>query len=314
MDSLWQQAGEELSAQELPQIQNETGEWETVPLENPADAVASLRSLGILRLTVEDLDSISNASLEQGKRVSDRSLRQETENIVLYGEPLAADKLLFKEYLFQKMGCYTKTKENSALKYQLEYLLNGDPGDYANLEKTANKLCMLRFLLNYQFLSGNPVKKAEVKAMAVTLTAVTLKPELEPFVSRTLLFAWAYVESVQDVKQLLAGGKIPWKKTDADWQTQLVHLAEFNKHLSQNNGGRGMDYVNYLRIFVCLTADETLAKRAMDLVESDVQQTPGNEKFQLDGCVIRLDAGVTVEDGAQTYFIRRKFSYETMEK
>ena len=28
MDSLWQQAGEELSAQELPQIQNETGEWE----------------------------------------------------------------------------------------------------------------------------------------------------------------------------------------------------------------------------------------------------------------------------------------------
>ena len=81
MDSLWQQAGEELSAQELPQIQNETGEWETVSLENPADAVASLRSLGILRLTVEDLDSISNASLEQGKRVSDRSLRQETENI-----------------------------------------------------------------------------------------------------------------------------------------------------------------------------------------------------------------------------------------
>ena len=75
-----------------------------------------------------------------------------------------------------------------------------------------------------------------------------------------------------------------------------------------------MDYVKYLRIFVCLTADETLAKRAMDLVESDVQQTPGNEKFQLDGCVIRLDAGVTVEDGAQTYFIRRKFSYETMEK
>ena len=314
MDSLWQQAGEELSAQELPQIQNETGEWENVSLENPADAVAALRSLGILRLTVEDLDSISNASLEQGKRVSDRSLRQETENMVVYGEPLAADKLLFKEYLFQKMGCYTRIKENSALKYQLEYLLNGDPDDYTNLEKTANKLCMLRFLLNYQFLSGNPIKKAEIKATATALTAVTLKPELEPFVSRTLMFAWAYVESVQDVKQLLAGGKIPWKKTDADWQTQLVHLAEFNKHLSQNEGGRGMDYVKYLRIFVCLTADETLAKRAMDLVESDIQQTPGNEKFQLDGCVIRLDAGVSVEDGAQAYFIRRKFSYETMEK
>lgn len=314
LDGLWQQASAELAAQELPQVQNETGEWETVSLENPADAVMSLKSLGILRLTIEDLDSVSNASLEQGKRVSDRSLLTGAGTETVYAEPVAADKLLFKEYLVQKMGCYTRVKENAALKYQMEYLLNGDPGDYGNLEKTANKLCILRFLLNYQFLSGNPVKKAEIKAAATALTAVTLKPELEPFVSKTLMFAWAYVESVQDVKQLLAGGKIPWKKLDADWQTQLVHLAEFNKHLSQSQGGRGMDYVDYLRIFICLTADETLSRRAMDLVESDIRQTPGNEKFQLDGCMIRVDAGVSVEAGMQTYFIRRRFSYENVEK
>ena len=52
----------------------------------------------------------------------------------------------------------------------------------------------------------------------------------------------------------------------------------------------------------------------MELIWIRHLQTPGNEKFQLDGCVIRLDAGVSVEDGAQAYFIRRKFSYETMEK
>ena len=75
-----------------------------------------------------------------------------------------------------------------------------------------------------------------------------------------------------------------------------------------------MDYVDYLRIFICLTADETLSRRAMDLVESDIRQTPGNEKFQLDGCMIRVDAGVSVEAGMQTYFIRRRFSYENVEK
>ena len=52
----------------------------------------------------------------------------------------------------------------------------------------------------------------------------------------------------------------------------------------------------------------------MDLVESDIRQTPGNEKFQLDGCMIRVDAGVSVEAGMQTYFIRRRFSYENVEK
>lgn len=57
-----------------------------------------------------------------------------------------------------------------------------------------------------------------------------------------------------------------------------------------------------------------LSRRAMDLVESDIRQTPGNEKFQLDGCMIRVDAGVSVEAGMQTYFIRRRFSYENVEK
>lgn len=310
VDDLWQQAMGDLSSQELPQRQNEEGEWENVALENPADAVASLRSLGILRLTVEDMDSISNASLEAGQRVSDRTLLQEGSDGMAYGAPTAPDKLLFREYLFQKMGCYTKTKEDSALQYQMEYLLNGDLDDFSNLEKTANKLCMLRFLFNYQFLAGNAVKKAEIKTVALALTAVTLKPELEPLVSKTLQFAWAYVESVQDVKRLLAGGKVPLKKTDADWQSQLANLAEFNKHLSGDSGGRGMDYPGYLRIFACLTSDETLSRRAMDMVEADIRLTPGNESFRLDACIIRLDAGVSVESGVESYFIRRKFSYE----
>lgn len=314
LDDLWNQASGELHSQELPQIQKEDGEWETVSLENPADAVAALRSLGILRLTVEDQDSISNATLEQGQRVSERRLMQGIGDSVVYGEPTAADKLLFCEYLFQKMGCYTGTKEESALKYQIEYLLCGEPGDYDNLEKTANKLCMLRFFFNYNYLSNHPGKRAEVKAAAMALSAVALKPELEPFVSKTLLFAWAYVESVQDVKLLLGGGKVPLKKTDADWKTQLANLADFNRHLSQNADGRGMDYTGYLRLLLCLVSDETLSKRAMDLVESDIRLTCGNESFQLDGCIIRLDAGVSAESASGTYFIRRRFSYEEEEK
>jgi len=310
VESLWGQANGELAAQELPTVENEDGETEEVALENPADAVWSLKSLGIIKLVIEDEDSISQETLAQEDLVSERSCMQDAcADTVLYNFNLA-DKMLLQEYLFQKMGCYTEQLEKSRLKYQIEYLLCGERRDYDNLQHCANRLSLLRFLFNYRYLSNSTVKTAEAKALALALTAVAMQPSLEPFVTRTLLFAWAYVESVQDVKSLLEGGKVPLQKTDSDWKTGIAGLANFHENLEGGGGGSGLDYKGYLRIMLCLVSEEKLRLRMMDLIESDIRKTKGNESFRLDGCIVSLDLGVTVSAGDDSFYIRRKFSYD----
>lgn len=309
MERMWGQANRELDAQELPTRRNEDDQEEVVSLNNPADAVCSMKSLGILRLTVDDLDKISNEMLQEEELVSRRvCLTTDSEEVE---EPYLSvtDRILFQQYLFQKMGSYAKEKENSRLKYQLEYLIAGNLGDYQNLESIANRICLMRFFLNYRFLSNNGAKVAEAKAAAMALTAVMLKPELEPFVTKTLLFAWAYAESVQDVRRLLDGGRVPLNKTDADWRVSLRGLGNFHHSGGGNRGENGLDYEAYLRMLIGVTPQKLLVQRAMDVMETDIRQTEGNSRFRLDACIVSLDASVTVSENRREYVIRRKFAY-----
>ena len=46
-------------------------------------------------------------------------------------------------------------------------------------------------------------------------------PEIGELLAATLILGWAFAESVYDVKELLAGEKIPPLKTDATWHYGL---------------------------------------------------------------------------------------------
>ena len=63
-------------------------------------------------------------------------------------------------------------RKGDLLDYQLEYFLEGKGSDRENLEAVVKKLLMLRFVPNYIYLQGNAAKKAEAKAMALSLCAV----------------------------------------------------------------------------------------------------------------------------------------------
>lgn len=120
--------------------------------------------------------------------------------------------------------------------------------------------------------------------MALALTAVMLLPELAEPVKYTILFAWAYVESLQDVKTLLGGGRVPILKSAADWKTGINSIRNVRGSLSEDSGGNGLNYKEYLQIMVFLQDAETRTERAMDLIEMDIRRTPGNARFRLDGC------------------------------
>ena len=282
----------------LPTQEVEEGVFEEIPLNNPADIANATRSSGVLNLVLDDPSQVSAVKVALDDYISHRSYMRGTgmceEAAAVSGEP---NDLVFQAYLFEKCGFYGQEKDKSLLKYQMEYILSGQDTDWQNLEYIAKKLLRWREAANVLYILTDSAKIAEAEAMALALTAVTLCPELAEPVKYTILFAWAYVESLQDVKTLLAGGRVPICKTAADWKTGIGSIENVRGSLAQDSGGRGLSYEEYLRIMLFLQNGSTRTFRAMDIMEMDIRRTAGNARFRMDACFDTYVADLSVTSG-----------------
>ncbi|MCH5263583.1 MAG: hypothetical protein J1F42_11760 [Lachnospiraceae bacterium] len=279
----------------LPLQEVGEGQYEEVPLDNPADIANATRRSGVLNLVLEDPSSVSAVKVSVEDYISHRARMQGTgmcsEAAAVSGEP---NELVFQAYLFEKCGYYGQEMDKSLLKYQLEYILAGQNTDWRNLEYVAKRLLRWREAANVLYILTDSVKIAEAEAMALALTAVCLCPELAEPVKYTILFAWAYVESLQDVKSLLAGGRVPIYKSSADWKTGINSIKDVRGSLTQDDGGRGLNYQEYLGIMLFLQNKDTRTMRAMDIMEMDIRRTVGNARFRMDACFDTYQADLSV--------------------
>ena len=283
---------------ELPKEEVEEGIFEEIPLDNPADIANGTRSIGVLNLTADDIGSISAVKVPLSQYISRRVPMRGSgvceEAAALTGKP---DEMLFLAYLFEKCGYYGEEKDGSLLQYQIEYMIAGKDTDWQNLEHVAKRLLRWREVANVLYILSDNVKIAEAEDMALALTAVMMCPELAEPVKYTILYAWAYVESLQDVKILLHGGRVPVLKTSADWKTGINSIKNVKEGLSGTNEGRGLNYKEYLEVMLFLTDGRDRTFRAMDIMEMDIRQTPGNAAFRLDGCFDTYQAKLSVSSG-----------------
>lgn len=288
----------------LPEKEVEEGVYEEVPLDNPADIANATRSSGVLNLVLDDPSQVSVVKVEVKDYISHRSVKQGTglckEAAEISGE---ANELVFEAYLFEKCGYYGQELDKSLLKYQIEYILAGEDTDWKNLEQVAKRLLRWREVSNVLYILSDSSKIAEAEAMALALTAVALCPELAEPVKYTILFAWAYVESLQDVKSLLAGGRVPILKTASDWKTGINSIKDVRGSLSEDAGGNGLNYKEYLQIMLFLQNSHDRTYRTMDIMEMDIRRTPGNGRFCMDGCFDTYQAKLSVSS-------RFGYSYE----
>ena len=281
-----------------PVRETEDGEYEEVPLDNPADAANATRRSGVLNLVLENPSEVSSVRVTAGSYISHRTPLQGTgvcaEAAEVSGEP---NELVFEAYLFDKFGCYGGELDKSLLKYQLEYILAGEDTDWQNLEYVAKTLLKWREVANTVYIFTDTAKVAEAEAMALALAAVSLNPALMVPVKYTILFAWAYVESLQDVKTLLAGGRVPIYKTAQDWKTGINSITNVRGSLGQDDGGRGLSYQEYLAVMLFLQNSDTRTMRAMDIMEMDIRRTPGNSRFRMDACFDTFQADLSMSSG-----------------
>lgn len=277
-------------------------EEEEVPIENPADYVNNLRNKGILNLVIGDDAEISNkgVSLEQYLSYRDDimqgtgilSERMETDSSLTE----VKEKMLLDAYIFQKFGYYGQEKDGAGLDYQVEYLLEGKGTDMENLKAVVNKLLLFREAANAVYLYGDAAKMAEISAMAASVAAVAVAPYLQPMLETSILFAWAYIESIQDVKLLLSGGKVPILKSASDWQTGLSSILDFKGCTVSRDSSRGLCYQQYLSMFIFTEKKNELLFSMMDVMEMDIRRKDYNENFRMDGCISGFRATAEFED------------------
>lgn len=300
---------------EILRLLNETrGEdEEVISISNPADYVDSMRASPLLTMAVGNSGELSGAHVDRNSYISKRGYE---EGAGLWEEQEIpdgiSDKILFQLYLQDMCGSFIEEKEGSALEYQLEYLLYGKGSDVENLEKFAKQLFMIRYVINANFLFGSVARQAEAAELATIVTAGIGMPQLLEAVKITILFAWCYAESVQDLRILFDGNKAATIKSDASWNIGLSELLTFTSCLdSYTEASNGKTYKDYLKALLFVKDEKTVRMRLMDLMEMDIRLTAGNRNFKMDACVYQLQAEVNVSSKyGSGYSISRRYSYE----
>ena len=151
------------------------------------------------------------------------------------------DRVLLDQYMFEKCGCYTDIREGTPLKYELEYILEGEGSDRENLEKVARKLMFWREASNFSYLITDTEKCKKAEAVAMLLSAITGLPELEEPVKYSILFAWSFAESISDLRILFQNGRVPIVKTNDTWKTGFLEMADL-RHAGGGSGDQGLNY------------------------------------------------------------------------
>ncbi len=211
-----------------------------------------------------------------------------TENQTITYNPL--DSFLFCEYLNEHFSSYTTPVKESALDYQLEYILCGNRSDEFNLTDTAKELVLLRFGFNVIHILSDQEKMNTLSAIAETTAFI---PALPIIIQSLLICIWSLAEAVIDVRDLLAGEEIPLLKTADDWSLSIENMLEFDYETEGAlRTSPGLSYNNYLEMLLFSKDIHTLSIRALDLIQLDFV-TNINDTFSITNCIIGASCDFT---------------------
>lgn len=280
--------------------------------DNPIAHMFQLKEKSLLELVMPDDSPVSNKKISLSDCPSGRKRNKgygDFSDVAESAGTLSA--LVFGEYLLEHFSMATDKDTEGALDYELEYICAGKESDRENLETVVKKLLMMRFAANYLFLQSSSSKRAEAEALALTLCALAAVPALEAAAAQVILLAWAFGESVVDLRALLKGSRVPFAKSEESWQLSLSGFMQLGEGGDVNDGkdsADGLSYKEYVRMLLFLQKPEKAGIRALDLIEQNIRTVHGQDFFRADCCIsrmeikseVRLRRGITYR--FQTYF------------
>ena len=259
---------------------------------NPISHINGLRQTPVLNLVVPEGKSISEKTVNLTELPSRRNLNQGHGDFSDEEKGITnVDKLLFGEYILEHFDSFTD-QDGNVLDYEVEYVIAGRDTDRENLKAVVNQLLLLRFVPNYTYLQTSAEKKAEADALALTLSSLLAVPAITEAASQGILLAWAFGESLVDIRTLLDGGKVPLTKHNGSWQLSLSGLLKLGENGDMNDGmdhQNGLCYEEYLKMLLFLEKKEGIAMRCLDLLEQNLKKIHGLDFFRVDTIVTKME-------------------------
>lgn len=288
-----QMDGLEKERQEKQEELEETGGLPVqVSISNPLKEIAKLRRKSTLEIVTWD-KTVSGKKIKVSGLPSRKVSRKGNMNIEKEHSGLTAD-VLFREYLMMYFSNYLSDESEDVLDYQIEYILGGKDTDKKNLQYVVNRLLLIREGMNYLYCVRNPQISSQTESLALALTGVFAIPALTVATKHALMLAWAYGESLIDVRVLLDNGKVPLLKDVSSWSLSLENLGRITEILNSGagKGGTGLTYEEYLRILLNMGNISSQRMRALDLIQSYIQRAGANSGFKAENGIVAVKTEV----------------------
>lgn len=204
----------------------------------------------------------------------------------------AIRKALVGQYIFDKFYCYTDKQTGGYLDYEIEYILAGKQSDKENLSEVVDKLLAIREGFNLIYLLKDTAKREEAYAMAMTITGFTGMPVLIRTTQFLILGAWAYAESVVDVKDLLEGYKVKVMKGTDEWNLSLTGIQNLASTDKEKENRTGLSYEDYLRFLLFCQNHTEQVYKTLDIMELNIRSRY-NDNFRFSECISNIKLKTT---------------------
>ena len=276
---------------------------DTEEKKNILEIIKEVQKQGILALVIEDTSHLSEKSMDLSKVVSKRKLTDsfypELEEVDWYNQ------VLLQQYFLTYMSNYLDNK-NHSMEYELEYLLGGKSTDIENMKAVVNQLLSIREAANFLYLINQPEKVEEARLMAVAIAGISVNAAIIEAVKIAILSAWAFVESILDIRTLLSGERISLVKSDDAWTMDLDYISDIESgYTKAKNCKNGLSYKEYLGILLLFQDENQLAKRGMDVQEITLREKYKSKEICLDEWIIDTNIHVTYEYKPVFFSIKR---------
>ncbi|MCI9617731.1 MAG: hypothetical protein HFG31_06980 [Eubacterium sp.] len=230
---------------------------------------------GILSMVIDDSFNISSAAISD----SDLPSNKETDKTDLSYSAIDKAKVIL--YGGMKFGNYCSIKNNTDLKYELEYIIAGKDTDHSNLATIVEQMAGIRNITTLAYILTDKDKMTKLSTIAASATTAIGLPFLEPVIKAVLIEAWALAEAIHDVKILMSGKKIDVIKNNKNWNTGIHNLI-----CNETKGSEKKSAIDYQQFCYILLMKERMSKiafRMMDIIQVNIKKNY-NQSFKMNQC------------------------------
>ena len=285
--------------------------------ENPLDSLKSLLENSLLQLVTGDTKELSKEKIVLADTVSAGRKKENSWQKKDYGSSLKKsevddaddevvkqldaysekagknknglaqglmEKVLISQYIRVHFGSYVEaaSDKETALQYEMGYILCGKSGDMDNLSSTVNMISGLRTPLNLVYLLKNKTIRAKAKATATAVLGLCGLPALVKAGEYMILLCLAYEEALVDTAALLQGRRVPMTKNAKSFHMAYEELFTCSSKLIQKKArsyskeekglSAGFTYGEMLCFFMAAMNTDTLCYRALDLIQENMRR------------------------------------------